>query len=310
MLDSSDADKTATKPVASIDDVFDWEGFFLERVLQFVQALSLSSIRFLGNRGSERKDSGTSHYEPELCFVLAGRIVVVDGVTREETSLETGDLLFIAPYQVHEIEYLTPGSEVLWISIAPDRMRVWYNVSDGETDERTLHQIDKYTLTGTKRIVESILYEMDRSRERWVEYSKALLAELVALLARSVRADRQETRPQLKRDDDALHRVRVIVGTRYHERLTLEGIAGEAGLSKNYLSTRFRQRFGQSLFVYIAHVRVRHACEYLAKTSSSAQEVARMVGYSNPFYFSRVFKEITGVPPSEYRRRARNPENL
>lgn len=315
MVDPVEQDRKRSSPIqAPVEGSDEWKEFFAGTLSQFIEGLRASSIRFLGTRGGVSTDLGESHYQPELCFVLQGQIVVVDSGTGERTELVGGDLLIIAPNQPHEIDRLSPASEVLWISIAPDRIRSWYNVSDGEKGERTLRQIDRFSLNGTKRIVESILYEIDHTPKRWLEYTKALLLELIALLARSVVAENTDTETDVektqKRDDDALDRVRVIVGTSYRERLTLEGIATDAGLSKNYLSTRFHQRFGLSLFAYIAQVRIRHACEYLVTTSSSTQEIARLVGYSNPFYFSRVFKEITGVPPSEYRRRTRNRENL
>ncbi|HXR07467.1 MAG TPA: helix-turn-helix domain-containing protein, partial [Candidatus Acidoferrum sp.] len=50
-------------------------------------------------------------------------------------------------------------------------------------------------------------------------------------------------------------------------------------------------------------LRMRQACRLLAATSMSVKEVAAVLGYDDPFYFSRLFKSVNGTPPTDYRLR-------
>ncbi len=52
---------------------------------------------------------------------------------------------------------------------------------------------------------------------------------------------------------------------------------------------------------YLAKIRVHHAMELLQQKELSMEEIARKVGYTNGNYFSKVFKNIIGVTPSNYR---------
>ena len=51
---------------------------------------------------------------------------------------------------------------------------------------------------------------------------------------------------------------------------------------------------------YLADIRIKHAIQLLEQNKLSVSELAEKCGYSDPLYFSRVFKKITGVSPSKY----------
>jgi AraC-like DNA-binding protein len=52
---------------------------------------------------------------------------------------------------------------------------------------------------------------------------------------------------------------------------------------------------------YFTRLRMRRACELFDSTSASVKEVAAMLGYDDPFYFSRVFKSVLAIAPVRYR---------
>ena len=53
--------------------------------------------------------------------------------------------------------------------------------------------------------------------------------------------------------------------------------------------------------MYLANLRLRHACELLRATSMSVYEIAERCGYKDYFYFARLFKRTLGVTPSQFR---------
>ncbi len=83
--------------------------------------------------------------------------------------------------------------------------------------------------------------------------------------------------------------------------LSLEIIAGELHISPSHLSRTFKKICGDSLTEYINKTRIAKAQELLRSSDSLTYEVAEMVGYHDPTYFSSIFRRYTGTSPSEYR---------
>ena len=83
--------------------------------------------------------------------------------------------------------------------------------------------------------------------------------------------------------------------------LSISAIAGELFISRSYLYKLFYAEFGISPMRYLTNLRVKRACDMLTATSASVKSVAASVGYANPLYFSKVFRQCTGMTPSAYR---------
>ncbi|NLC69449.1 MAG: helix-turn-helix transcriptional regulator [Clostridiaceae bacterium] len=87
------------------------------------------------------------------------------------------------------------------------------------------------------------------------------------------------------------------------KKIALKEIAGYVNLSPSYLSTFFKNNKGINLFQYIHVLKIEHAKELLTVDKKSIKEIAYLLGYSDPFYFTRVFKKLEGIGPSQYRER-------
>lgn len=88
----------------------------------------------------------------------------------------------------------------------------------------------------------------------------------------------------------------------YTEKLTLSSLAEKYNISESRLSTRLRENLGMSFSKYLTSQRVQRAKELLVDDRLSVEQIAQMVGYRDYFYFIRIFKKVTGVTPSVYRR--------
>lgn len=86
-----------------------------------------------------------------------------------------------------------------------------------------------------------------------------------------------------------------------HRPVTLAEMAGQVDLSESQFSYTFRQQTGQSPVAYFNQLKMQHACMLLILTQLSIKEIAHEVGCVDPYYFSRLFKKIVGIAPSEYR---------
>ncbi len=82
---------------------------------------------------------------------------------------------------------------------------------------------------------------------------------------------------------------------------SLYQLAEKMQLSTNYLSSLFKKEMGVGYVRYINTLRIDKAKSLLLDMRYRTGEVASMVGIENPRYFTRVFKEMTGLTPAEYR---------
>lgn len=87
----------------------------------------------------------------------------------------------------------------------------------------------------------------------------------------------------------------------YMSVLTLEEAAASVNLSIFYFSKVFKQYWGRNFVDYLNEVRFKNACRLLENPMMNIKEVAVSSGYSDANYFSRVFKTMCGMTPSEYR---------
>ena len=84
--------------------------------------------------------------------------------------------------------------------------------------------------------------------------------------------------------------------------VSLDSISDILHINSSYLSMLFKKSFGVNFVDYLTGLRIQAAKELLADPFLSAAEIANMVGYESPNYFTRVFKKNTGLTPTEYRR--------
>ena len=87
--------------------------------------------------------------------------------------------------------------------------------------------------------------------------------------------------------------------------MKIDDIADAMGMSRSVLYTKIKQQLGMTPIDFVRHVRIMRACELLKDTDESLSSVAFAVGFSDPKYFSKVFKRETGIVPTEYRERTR-----
>jgi AraC-like DNA-binding protein len=85
------------------------------------------------------------------------------------------------------------------------------------------------------------------------------------------------------------------------EPLQVATLAARANISPSHFFALFKRQIGCAPIDYFIRLRMQHACRLLDETVMSVKEVAAALGYDDPFYFSRIFKSVNQVAPSEYR---------
>lgn len=103
------------------------------------------------------------------------------------------------------------------------------------------------------------------------------------------------TKPLIK-----VHALLDYIHEHYTDKITGQEIAQEFDCNYDYLNRVFTRLTGQSIMRYVNRVRINHAKELIEATHLPFGEIGYLTGLDDPFHFSKVFKKVVGVTPSQY----------
>lgn len=133
----------------------------------------------------------------------------------------------------------------------------------------------------------------------------AILFELFSLLTESYQAANPSSK-QTHYDycsDAYLEHALQFIQFNYNRNIQVADIANYIGITRSYLFNIFKQNLNMAPKEYLLHCRMDKAKQLLVESSDTISDIAQYIGYNDPFTFSRMFHNMTGMSPSEYRRR-------
>lgn len=147
------------------------------------------------------------------------------------------------------------------------------------------------------RLFDLLAVEGAEARERNRFLGQQYVYEMLdALLPFTLQDTKKDTRERLKHTIQYMNR-------HYHEDIRVEKLAGLAQFHPAYYSQVFKQTMDKTPVSFLTQLRMNKAKELLLTTDKTIREVAQDVGYGDEFYFSRRFKETSGVAPTIYTKR-------
>lgn len=156
-----------------------------------------------------------------------------------------------------------------------------------------LNHSNKHTMD---ELLSALADTQDPLRSRAV----GLLYILIAELTKASKSNGQ--RVQSVKKEDIIQKSIVFIEENYDTHLDVDTLCKNVSYSRSYLSREFKRRLGMSIPEYINYVRVQNAKLLISETNLSIQEICYSVGMKDCFYFSKIFKKITGYSPAAYKR--------
>ncbi|WP_354667729.1 MULTISPECIES: AraC family transcriptional regulator [Amphritea] len=110
----------------------------------------------------------------------------------------------------------------------------------------------------------------------------------------------------LVRSQDAdsfdLEKIHSLMQAHIHEQLDIDTLANSVNLSKFHFIKRYKDATGTTPINHFIQLKTQRACHLLDISTRTVAEVAFMVGYEDAYYFSRIFKKVMGISPTQYRK--------
>lgn len=100
---------------------------------------------------------------------------------------------------------------------------------------------------------------------------------------------------------DVIERAEIYINNYYNKAISLDDVSREVDISPYYFSKIFKEETGVNFIDYLTKVRIDKAKELLLSSDLSMKVICWKIGYSDPNYFSRSFKKMVGVTPTEYK---------
>lgn len=244
--------------------------------------------------GGDWHSTPHAHNYTELFYITGGdgRFLVDD----EQFPVRTDQLVVVNPniihtelsYDARPLEYLVLGIEGLEISI-PGTGESRYCI---------------YTFPRANTVLtcmQNILREMqDREPEHQI-ICQAYMDILVVQLMRSTNVSMTQVAESSPASRQCAS-VRHYIEHNFKEKLTLDILAAEANVNKYYLAHAFKEEYGISPINHLIACRIREGKRLLQETDLSLSQIASILGFSSPSYFSQTFRRMEGISPAEYRK--------
>lgn len=109
---------------------------------------------------------------------------------------------------------------------------------------------------------------------------------------------------QLRTTNDVVGNALQFINKNYiHADLSIQDISQYTGFSVSYISIILKEKTGKTVNQHITEYRIEKAKEFLKDPRQKVFDIAAKVGYSDGNYFAKIFRKVTGITPSEYRKR-------
>lgn len=258
----------------------------------FSQAEVLQIRETAGLRLAEANHrSGTSlarhsHNCSGFCLLLQG---CYEENWRSDVILRRpGTLLFVAGGELHSSRMRRGGIRFLSIEMTPH----WLQRVNGHSKFlRGLSQFDGGSLPW---LAMRLYREFRCGDDLALLAMEGLVLEMLAGVIRESNRAVEESADWLKSATDFLH-------DRFDQPLALSDVAKAADVHPVSLARAFRRRHHCTVGDYIRRLRIEFACRKLSRSDAPLVEIALSAGFSEHSHFSRTFKQVTGLTPSDYR---------
>ncbi|GAA3413035.1 HTH-type transcriptional activator RhaR [Paenibacillus hodogayensis] len=259
-----------------------------------------------------------SHEFVELVYVVRGEAQhCFEG---ERYAIRAGDVFIINPGEVHAYDYEQEQQiEIINCIFMPSliqegllrelgisrSMDFFYVQPFLDKEERFHHRLNlsgPYAAT-LLVILESMMAEFDHRNPGFDAIIRLKMIELQIFLSRNYNLHQTKRQNVYYGEREVTaRRIRGYLERNYGEKITLTSLVDVFNISERKLNRLMKEQMGMSVIELLHQIRIEKAKHLLEDQEEKVINVASMVGYEDPAFFSRLFRRIVGCPPGTYRK--------
>ncbi|MCD7785958.1 MAG: AraC family transcriptional regulator [Oscillospiraceae bacterium] len=246
--------------------------------------------------------NGHLHSQVELVLVESGEVrFMIDG---RELTIGAGGGVLICPHTIHSLQYTIPGSISTFI-FGTDFLLDF--MSFFESTKTPFVVLDKDRCPKFAQAQIPFLIEFSHEYNVGKTVVKGLLSVLLSGMMPAYSGGEFEEREERLSSYQVCRKLLAYVDDNITSDLSLKSIASALNIVPCYVSSVFSKNFNMTLNHYIGTKRIAMAKTMLISTLKPMSEIAYECGFSSVRSFNRWFKELEGMPPTQYRESFMNP---
>lgn len=231
----------------------------------------------------------------QLVYIASGKAHFhFDG---KEEIITAGHMVLYRPKEPQKYEYYAEEqTEAYWVHFTGGNVK---NImrSYGIPDDRKVF----YCGSGLEyqQHFRMMIQELQLCRMDYQEMLEIHLRQIFIMLHRYITASAKVENSAIAEEIDESM---LYFTEHYNHNISIEKYAASRHMSTSWFIRNFKQYTGFTPMQYILSIRISNAERLLETTEYNLTEIASIIGYDNPLYFSRIFKKQKGLSPSEYRK--------
>lgn len=238
------------------------------------------------------RTEGSDEYIMLYCTEGEGRVSINDKLH----LLKPNTYLIIPPYVSHHYKSSIENPWTLyWVHFTGSRAKVIYNRFSLE-QEPTVRFIP-YNENSVKSFLDVIKLLQISFDERTLEISNINITHFVCSFVYHQQIQQNASENNMVNNSIEYMKLNL------NKTLKIQDLAFKENLSVSRYSEIFKASTGQPPIHYFINLKIQKSCQLLYFTDRSVKEIAVEFGFSDQYYFSRVFKKFMGTPPSKYRKK-------
>lgn len=253
--------------------------------------------------------NGEKHNFWEMVYIDKGRVQIRRD--EEELTLSQGEILFHRPNEFHSLRALDSCPNIFIVSFVCNSPAMVYF----EKHQASLDETLKPFLSSIIKEAESTyvipknnphLKKLNKKENAAIggeQLIKTYLEQLLIFLIRNATKKRQASLFPGKESEES----HLVFAARGHMEENVEkpfrvnDLCAALGYSKSYLSKLFHEQTGDTLASYAAKCKIKRAKQLIRDGNLNFSQISDRLAFDNPQYFSRVFKRVTGMTPTEFK---------
>ena len=214
----------------------------------------------------------------------------------EDRVVYAGRMVLIQPRQEQRYEYFGEDKpEVYWVHFTGSDVKNILRSYNIPMDDPIFYSGASSTYS---YLFKEMIHELQNCKTGYEDLLTMYLRQIFLLAQRT----RQEERPTVSTYiQEEMEFARRYFNEHYNEPISIQEYAESRNMSVCYFQRNFKQIVKHTPMQYLLTIRVNNAASLLETTDYSMAEIAAIVGYEDPLYFSRLFRKIKGVSPRDYR---------